>query len=654
MGKFFRGFFFLLLFSTLSLGAEYTLESKDQNIELLGVPYYEDTQGTLGLEDIKTKAFASIENSVASFGFSKSTYWFKVEINPKSNAKLNTWWLHVSYPLLNEVDLYTCDENSSLLSVKKLGKSRPFSEREVKDRNFLFSLDSSKKQVLYLRVKSYSSMQVPMSIQTSHNLMEQEQYLLVVSGLYYGVFIIIFFYNLISFVYTRKRNYFLYLTFISSFAIYQLSLDGLGIRFFWPEFHWMIEHGNGTMMGLMILVIIMFSREFLKTKAFAPNLDKFLIFLSYVMFVIMVLATFRPYGDLILIISGISIILPPLLITAGIIAYRKRLYSARFYIVGWGFFLGGSVLFAMNKFAWIEGYDFLSYSQQVGSALEMIFLSWALADLQKQSEREYLKKLSGLNTYLGKKVESSLAQVRQNDQVLIEKSRLAAMGEMIEQIAHQWRQPLNTLALINQNLYFKVQLKTVDKDDCVQAHDQINDQLQYMSKTIDDFRNFSQPNKEKENFIIEEVIQSALNLSEGSLKYAKIKVHKLWKSEHICFGMRHEMMQVIMNLIKNVQDLVINNTLQDPWVKFYVEEDDKRLLIRVEDNAGGVKEKVMSNIFDPYFSTKSEQEGMGIGLYMSKEIVEKSMLGQINVKNGESGAIFEIILPVVNPDKKLS
>ena len=642
---------FLVLLSVLALHADIIIESKNQNIELLGVPYYEDKDSSLTLKEVQSKEFSVVDGSVANFGFTKSRYWFKIAILPKEDAKVDKWWLNVSYPLLDQLDLYICDDNNSLIELKKSGKLRPFIEREVADRNFLFQLDMSKKQILYLSVNTQSSMQIPMSIQSSKSLMSNEQYMLVLSGLYYGVFLIIFFYNLITFVYTRKKNYFLYLIFISAFVIYQLSLDGLGIQFIWPESYWLIHHGNGTMMGILIFTIILFSRNFLKTREFAPLLDKVLNFIAYIMFVVMVFATFRPYGDVVLYISVTAVFLPFLLISAGIIAYRRKFYPARFYVMGWGLFLTGSVLFAMNKFAFIEGMHFLAYAQQVGSALEMIFLSWALADHQKQSEREYLKKLSGLNTLLEEKVENSLIQVRKNDQVLIEKSRLAAMGEMIEQIAHQWRQPLNTLALINQNLYFKVQLNTMEKDDCIQAHDKINDQLQYMSQTIDDFRNFSQPHKEKENFIIEDVIKSAINLSEGSLKYAKVKTYLNSTNEHMAFGMRHEMMQVFMNLIKNVQDIAIDKKEKEAWVKFFIEEEEDKVKILIEDNVGGISDKKIKKIFNPYFSTKQKLGGTGIGLYMSKEIIEKSMSGHISVTNSKEGAVFKIVLPKVSRNK---
>lgn len=651
MRQYFGRIFFLLALFFLPLHANFIIESQNQNIELLGVPFYEDKSNTLGLKEVQLKEFRVIEDSIASFGFTKSAYWFKIPITPKEDAVQHKWWLDVAYPLLDKLDLYICDKDNTLIALKQSGKVRPFSEREAKDRNFLFELDMRKEQVLYLRVSTQSSMQVPMSIQSAQSLFTSEQYLLVLSGIYYGIFVIIFFYNLTSLLYTRDIKYLLYLIFIVSFSVYQLSLDGLGLRFFWSEWEWMIHHGTGTLMGVMVLTVIMFSRKFLKTQDFTPYIDKILVLISIIMLVVTVMATFRPYGELILWTAGISVILPPLLLAAGIFAYKKKFYPARFYIVGWGCFLTGSVLFAMNKFAWIEGFDFLSYAQQIGSALEMIFLSWALADLQKQREYVYLQKLSGLNILLKEKVDESLSQIRQNDQVLIEKSRLAAMGEMIEQIAHQWRQPLNTMALLNQNLYFKVQLGTVHKDDCVQTHDQINEQLQYMSQTIDDFRNFSQPNKEKELFVIEEVLHSALNLSEGSLKYAKIKAHSFSTEEHRVFGMRHEMMQVFMNLIKNVQDVVLQRKISEPWLKFFIEEKEDGLHVIIEDNAGGIDSDKIDKIFQPYFSTKKEHQGTGIGLYMSKEIIEKSMVGTITVSNTERGAVFEIVLPKISSDK---
>lgn len=642
MSYLFRFFLSLVLFSTLSYG-EYILDDKNQNIELLGLSYYEDKEGTLSLSEVQTKSFLKHDEKVMGFGFTSSVYWIKFSTSIKSQNALHEWWLNVSYPLLDKLDLYICNEQNKVVAYKQSGKTRPFKDRELKDRNFLFQINAASKQNLYLRVQTQSSMQIPLAIQSSQSLFETNQRALILSGIYYGLFILIFIYNLISFVYTRSKKYYLYLLFISSFALWQLSLDGLGIQFFWSEWDWMIEQGGGVMMGLLTLSIILFSREFLQTKYHAPRIDVALKVAVFIMSWVSIMAVFRPYSEIIPFTASGAVILPPFLLTVGIIAYKQKFYPARFYIMGWSFFLLGSGIFALNKFAVVDGYAFLSYAQQIGSVLEMIFLSWALADFQKQSEREYLNKISGLNSLLQEKVDESLLQIRQNDQVMIEKSRLAAMGEMIEQIAHQWRQPLQALSLLNQDFYFKTQLKT-NEDGYESTHDRINEQLQYMSQTIDDFRNFSHANKEKEMFNLSDVIESSLNLSEGSLKYSNIKSSIINKGEHFIFGMQHEMMQVCMNLIKNVHDVVTEKKIESPWINFIIEDKTDNYHISVEDNAGGVPLDKIANIFDPYFSTKTALGGSGIGLYMSKEIIQKSFLGSISVKNSEHGAVFTLIL----------
>jgi len=636
-------FFIFLLFSSV-VHAEFILSSKQQNVDLTYLSYFEDISAQLSFEEIKDKRFLSAKTKVASFGFTSSVYWFKVSLKTNEDARLYKWWLSVSYPLLDQVDVYTCDENNNFLSLRKGGKLRPFSERELSDRNFLFQLNPKINQNLYIRVQTDSAIQVPLQVLSSEELFKESQFSWMISGVYYGIFLLIFFYNIIAFIYTPTKKYFNYIMFILTFIIYQLSLDGLGMQFIWSDWDWMVRHGNGTMMGMMIFFLVQFSRDFLVTAKHVPRLNKLLFGIALVMLIVMVVATFRPYRDVILFIAGTSVLLPLLLMFSAIVAYKQKFYPARFYIVGWGAFLIGSVLFAMNKFAWIDGYSFLAYAQQLGSALEMIFLSWALADLQKQSEHEYVEKLNGLNSLLQEKVDENIVMLRKNDNILIEQSRFAAMGEMIEQIAHQWRQPLNTLALLNQNFYFKIQLGTVKKDDAVTTHDQINEQLQYMSQTIDDFRNFSNPSKEKEVFCVEAVIQSTLNLSDGSLKEAKIKAHMFSEKEHFTFGIAQELTQVFMNLIKNTQDAVLEKKIERPILKFSVSEEKENIIIRIQDSAGGIEDSKLDTIFDVYFSTKGKG-GSGLGLYMSKEIIEKSMLGTIVVENANKGALFTIRLP---------
>jgi signal transduction histidine kinase len=473
----------------------------------------------------------------------------------------------------------------------------------------------------------------------------KHQRFLLVTGIGYGIFVLLFFYTLVTLVSERSRNHLFFLVFLGSFALTKFSFDDLGRVLFWSDLDWVIMQGRDVLLGIMILSFILFSRSFLKVETFSPKINKILLFLALVVSVLTLGAIFSSYAEAMLIMGGISLVLLPLLLLLIIKAHKNKFYPARFYSAGLGSFLLIGIVFVMQRFGWIEDVYFFFYMHQAASAAGVIFLFCTLADLSKKTAYENLGKMNALNRLLQEKADKTLSELRCNNHVLIEKSRLAAMGEKIEQIAHQWRQPLHALALINQNLYFKTQLETVTKEDYEEVHDKMNEQLQYMSQTIDDFRNFSKSNKKKEAFFVETVIKSAISLSEGSLEQANVKTQLISKGEHTAYGMCHELMQVFMNVIKNAQDVILEKKIQKPWIKFSVTEQDNQTQIRIEDNAGGIPEDAIKRVFEPYFSTKQASGGSGIGLYMSKEIIEKSMLGQISVDNSEKGAVFTISLP---------
>lgn len=500
-------------------------------------------------------------------------------------------------------------------------------------------------QGLDLRIEPKHSPQVPLCPQSKESSFSDYHCLLVFSGVYYGILLLLFLYNLLAFAQTHSRSHLFYLVFLGSFALTKLSFDGVGRVLLWSDLNWVIMQGQGILVGAMIISFFLFSRSFLKTGAYTPKIDRLLFLMLLLLCVLTFSAIFFSISVVIVMMGVISLVLLPFFLFLGIKAYANKFYSARFYSAGIGSFSVLGLVLAMDSYGWIEDFYALLYAQQLTSALGMIFLSCALADRLKKSEQEDLEKVNTLNRHLQEKVDKTLSQLRRNNHALIERSHLAAMGEKIEQIAHQWRQPLHALALINQNLYFKTQLNTVTKEDYEEVHDKMNEQLQYMSQTIDDFRNFSKSNKKKEAFFVETVIKSAISLSEGSLEQANIKTQLISKGEHTAYGMCHELMQVFMNLIKNAQDVILEKNIQDPWIRFSVTEQQNQTKICVEDNAGGIPAEALKRVFQPYFTTKNSSGGSGIGLYMSKEIIEKSLLGQISVTNSEKGALFTVLLP---------
>ncbi|WP_419763672.1 MAG: cache domain-containing protein [Arcobacter sp.] len=224
--------------------------------------------------------------------------------------------------------------------------------------------------------------------------------------------------------------------------------------------------------------------------------------------------------------------------------------------------------------------------------------------------------------------------------ILIQKSKMAAMGEMIGNIAHQWRQPLSQVSGLFLDIESAYDYKELDKKYLQNRVNEANDLLEYMSKTIDDFRNFFNPNSQKELFYIKEAINNAVKIVKPNLDFNHIELLIDIKENYKLDGYKNEYSQAIMNIISNAKDILLEKNIKNPQIKIYIEKSDK-LSLKIEDNAGGIDEKITDKIFDPYFTTKYEY-GTGIGLYMTKMIIEDKMNGSISVKNSNAGAIFSI------------
>jgi PAS domain S-box-containing protein len=271
-------------------------------------------------------------------------------------------------------------------------------------------------------------------------------------------------------------------------------------------------------------------------------------------------------------------------------------------------------------------------------------------DLKKSYGETFPTLTSGRDMVIdGTKVRIStildLSQIKQKDQLLIQQSRQAAMGEMIGNIAHQWRQPLNALGLVLQNINLEHQLGTLDDEFMQRSVDKGTKLTQTMSKTIDDFRDFFKPNRQREYFKIVDSIKSSIDLVESSFEHNNIKI-KTDLDEHIKLsGHSNEFSQVVLNILSNAKDVLIDRNIKDKEVQISTFQKENNIFIEISDNAGGIPKGVIEKIFEPYFSTKEEGKGTGIGLYMSKTIVEENMDGKLSVRNNDNGAVFTIMIP---------
>ena len=293
----------------------------------------------------------------------------------------------------------------------------------------------------------------------------------------------------------------------------------------------------------------------------------------------------------------------------------------------------------------------LDYRIRVSSKDEIGQLESSFNEMASKIE-SLIKEEKEINERLEKKVDEEQSKQKEQEQLLIQQTRLAAMGEMIGNIAHQWRQPLNALGLVFQNLKFSYEIGELNDEVMDRTVSKAEMLTKNMSKTIDDFRNFFRPNKAKELFDINKSVLDAMDLVESTFEHHNIKLEKNFEEEKIeVSGFPNEFSQVILNIISNAKDALIENKIENPIVKIETKIENDDVYISIKDNALGIKEEIINKIFEPYFTTKGEVQGTGIGLYMSKIIIEKNMNGKIYVENTHEGANFIIKLSMKDEEK---
>ena len=311
-----------------------------------------------------------------------------------------------------------------------------------------------------------------------------------------------------------------------------------------------------------------------------------------------------------------------------------------------------------NLFTWILGFFifififiiwFGSIDKKREKQKKIVFKELQESNINLQISTMELKiksdEINELNRTLETRVEDGLRKNRAKDAQLIHQSRLAQMGETISMIAHQWRQPLNSISAESANLLLKTRLGSANDEIIIQGSQNISKYSQHLSDTIDDFKDFFKPDKERILTNYNDIVSSVCNIIDNSLEMKNISMIKELSCHENFESYPNELKQVILNLIKNSEDALLENEVKEPFIRIvtYVNSNN-RCILEISDNAGGIDEKIIDKIFDPYFSTKSKKDGTGLGLYMSKMIIEEHCNGKIIVQNKEDGVVFRILL----------
>jgi len=263
----------------------------------------------------------------------------------------------------------------------------------------------------------------------------------------------------------------------------------------------------------------------------------------------------------------------------------------------------------------------------------------------RQTRLDEFLELEEHNKELEKKIQEEVAKNRAKDKLMFQQAKLASMGEMLGNISHQWRQPLMEMSSIFLPIEAKINMDIpLDNKEILDSIEKLNDITKYMSNTIDDFKNFFAKEKEKISFEILEQINSTVNIISSSLKINDIKLDIIIQKNTIMTGYKNEYSQVLINIINNAKDVLVDRKISNPKIKITITENRNDIITKIEDNAGGIKITPIEKVFDPFF-TYEKVNGSGIGLFMSKLIIENNMNGKLLVSNNKNGAIFTIIIP---------
>ncbi len=585
---------FIILFSSMILTAGTTLTLKsystNKNIDRADIENYiskfvieKQEEKDLEFEII---LFNSEDNTTIKQNATHEFHWIMLELD--ANLSTGNYWIeHTDF----DFSEHTFHQSQSLYKFSLLGRKL-----------FSFHYDKTKDQRRYfLKTLNAQSHVVPMASlytpQTFSKWSDTYSLKILLSFFLFGLIFMAAIYNGALYLYNREKPFLYYMLmqfFMIGILIYQTDLiqiytmgdienEEIAIFFYF------------VLVEVAVIFILLFVRSFLETKKYLPFHDKIL---KYLMIIILI--------DLLLFFVPIMLILQLYSFLLLYIVYlawlrlRQGYKPAFFFVLGW-FALALGVFvsdFSDEKYLYFEPI-------LIGSTIEAIFLAIAISYNMKKihDEKEEQKEL------------------------LIHQSKLASMGEMLGNIAHQWRQPLTRIGYILMNIEAKDK-----KNRYIQKLEEASMQLEFMSQTIDDFRDFYKPNKEKESFGLVEETNKVITL----LNLDEIKVELKSKKEVTIINHKNEYKQVILNLLINAKDALLQRAISSP--KIIIEIDKE--YVTISDNAGGIKLDNIQKIFEPYFSTK--KQGLGIGLYMSKIIIEKNMGGKMEVRNSEAGAVFSL------------
>ncbi len=587
----------------------------------VAITYFDDQNRTYDIESVlaqEDQLFTKqLQSDNAKFP-PNATVWLKVTLVNAGDTRVEkvVEFLDIR---LDRMDIYS--QEGELLNA--LGDIVPFDNRVYDDAKIAINVgaDAHQQNSILIRCSNADKSDLTYRVNDKEAYINNLVFEKIMHAFFFGALLIMLVYNFVLYLFIRENAFLIYIVYHIVVLVVMLYYNGLVSQYYYPD-SFDINGGNVPVeLGyLSVIFAIAFLRNFLNTREHTPKIDRWLHFFIYLNVTLLVLAFFKMVHNSLASVNMMSLSLFVLYVS-GYHAFVLKRKLALFYLFGWLVMLLGIILTGLLSLGIIERNDFTSYIFQIGIVIEIALLSMGLAYRYKINQD----------------------QLAEKTRVLHEQSKLASMGEMLRHIAHQWRQPLSEINSVAMKIETEHRRKTLDDDSLDKNIEQIENLTEHMSKTIQDFNGYFKSNKEKVDRGLEEVVDKALDLVWSGLKKSDIRVDKSIESVEKVNIVEGELIQVLLVLLNNARDALDNSDVQEKWIKIRIaKEENGRHIIEVEDSAGGIETENLTKVFEPYFTTKFESQGVGIGLYMSKMIVEESLGGTLHVSNSTKGAKFTL------------
>lgn len=677
--------FFLCLVGYSSI--EY---SNPKNILSVGSDVWvlEDSSNNLSINDVRRlNSFVKTSFETPNFNISRSAFWVKFVL--KNNTIADGLLLEVAHPILDRVDFF--EVFGSTVRHEYGSEFEVFGSRKYDSPNFIFDLNLSpnEEKTYYLRVKSGEQVLLPLFVGTKKKILETESKHAMIFGIYAGIMLIMFIYNLFVFFTVRDKSYLYYIFYILTVGLTQACIKGYAFKYLWPNIPDVTIQSIYWISALSGISAILFLLNFIKVKEFVPWSVKGFYLILGLYSLSLVFSSVGHYFVSIQITNVCALFGSLYTLFVAILVLKKGYRPAKYFLLGWSVFLASVIAYVLKTFAIVPHNSFTNYILELGSAIETILLSFALADkintYKKESfdaVREKEKILAEQNVLLEeqvnqrtKKLEATVDKLRSTQSQLVQSEKMASLGQLTAGMAHEINNPLNYMSqgveVLKEDikdlktLLFKYdevlvedleEIKQLKKDlqidfvytEIDEALSDIEDGINRTVGITSGLKTFSRLNESDFKLAsIHENLDSTLSLMKHELGIKNITVKKDYVSTTDQVECNPgKMNQVFMNLLTNsIHALNSDSAKKDGEITIRTNSVGDQFLISIKDNGMGMSAETRNKLFDPFFTTKDVGEGTGLGMSIVHGIINDHS-GTIDVISElNSGTEIKILIP---------